>query len=320
MSESKKQNIEDKCEQDFSHCKHAHTLKALLKQYNNILLNKNVASDYDVQIAVHTLIENFTENDDTKNQYSNVKLLNDFYHIEFQHNTNNDPKQFELFYNYLFSDNTLICNIHSCKSVERRYKRRHNRLIEVDSNGNDEIENKYSLNLMSRIHTYFIHSYDISKLRNEEITHIEKKLKSGEFKDYNEDDLEDEKIALVSNAMSIKQKSVSNIVGTSQSSKFCWTSNVVADKEHKQNDEEITSIDILNDINTTEICGILTNNKIMVEPTSLASAFTKHGYEKQQLIDDLCDMTFNMNEDEPVTLLSKIFKDNLQINLLKQKE
>eukprot|EP01084_Bolivina_argentea_P252857 424575_1 len=115
MSESNKN-----CHQAFTHCKHANRIKQLLKEYSNILSNKSMVSEYHLQIEVHTMIE--------KNQYSNTKLLNDFYHIEYNHNTNDDPKQFELFYRYLVDDNTFMCNINHCKTVQRRYKRINNRL------------------------------------------------------------------------------------------------------------------------------------------------------------------------------------------------
>eukprot|EP01084_Bolivina_argentea_P167897 291266_1 len=117
----------------------------------------------------------------------------------------------------------------------------------------------------------------------------------------------------------MKHKSVSDIVSSLQNNKLCWTLNIVGDKATNDKPKECSSI--LNDADAAKIGTILSNNKIAVNSASLALAFRKHGYDKQQLIDDLCDSTFHLSEDQPNTILCQILNNNFQINdLLKQQD
>eukprot|EP01083_Nonionella_stella_P170336 579473_1 len=121
---------------------------------------------------------------------SYIQLLNDFYHIKYDHNTNNDTHQFDAFYQYLCDkDNPLQCDIRSCRAAQIYNARSSPQYVVMDEH-NQHINNidTREFNLMCMIHVYFLHSSDISrsKLTNHELQWIEQQL--NECKDDDEHD------------------------------------------------------------------------------------------------------------------------------------
>eukprot|EP01084_Bolivina_argentea_P125444 222259_1 len=93
-----------------------------------------------------------------KNKYSNTDLINDFYHIKYDHDIDNNNQQFEKIYKYIINNIEIICD-GDCKYVERHYMDRsklQNQYIQSDEK-NDEQFN-VNMQLISRTHVYFIHS------------------------------------------------------------------------------------------------------------------------------------------------------------------
>eukprot|EP01084_Bolivina_argentea_P075872 137498_1 len=168
--------------------------------------------------------------------YSCVELLNDFYHIKYNHNTNDDSTEFNIFYRYLCGSE-LQCNIESCDGSRRYYNGR-------DINKNTI--NSYPLNLICRIHTYFIHSYETATLTQHEIAHINNKF-------------------ITTNHQMLDYSTISNM---------------------------------------------LKNHDIIISAMDLETAFMYHSYHKQQLINDLCAISLNTNDEN--TLLSNILLNDLQ--------
>eukprot|EP01084_Bolivina_argentea_P139089 244723_1 len=101
------------CKQSFEKCTCSKRIKLILNKYNNIILHRNYKSESKLQEETNDLVHNLLAN----GQYSNVELLNDFYHIKYDHNTHNDLNQFNTFYTYLFADNeALKCDVSHCES------------------------------------------------------------------------------------------------------------------------------------------------------------------------------------------------------------
>eukprot|EP01084_Bolivina_argentea_P172067 298065_1 len=86
-----------KCNAAFSECPHAMNIKLILERYNKITHDKTYKSGNQLEEKSNDLVNNLLSHA----QYSNVKLLNDFYHVKYDHNTNDDAQQFNLFYQYL---------------------------------------------------------------------------------------------------------------------------------------------------------------------------------------------------------------------------
>eukprot|EP01084_Bolivina_argentea_P022813 42429_1 len=141
------------CMKPFSQCVHANVIKQILQQYDQIISDKTDKSDEQLQNDINKVISNMSVSNIS---YSNGELLNDFYHVKYDHNINDNTNQFELFYKYLFDNQDVLkCDIMHCKSAKQYYDRL-NRSFDTYQ---DNI-NLNSFHLICRIHTYLIHAYE----------------------------------------------------------------------------------------------------------------------------------------------------------------
>eukprot|EP01084_Bolivina_argentea_P249619 417956_1 len=99
MSEETELFENSTCMKSFSECVHANRIKHILQQYDQIISDKTDKSDQQLQNDINKLVNNISV---SNGPYSNVQMLNDFYHIKYDHNINDNANQFESFYNYLF--------------------------------------------------------------------------------------------------------------------------------------------------------------------------------------------------------------------------
>eukprot|EP01084_Bolivina_argentea_P221133 374617_1 len=256
------------CNKQFGECQPASRIKLILNNYHKIVFDKKTKSEHKLQTEANELINNNIFN----GQYSNIRLINDFYHIKYDHNTNDNSSQFHKFYKYLFdNDNALECNMNECRSAKRHYRRNRSSIASLDNNINHDIKEEYSLNIICRIHTYFIHSYETSQLTPNETADIEQKLT--EFKASDEEILSEKKLELISTLIYNKKIKASQIVPLYDHSKYITANHV--------------------DIDYDKITSILNENDILIEKELVENAFTEHGYHQQNLIDDLCDILSN---------------------------
>eukprot|EP01084_Bolivina_argentea_P259535 437929_1 len=270
MSDTNKASVE--CTDLFTQCKQANRIKLILQRYDDLLSQKGDKTEKKLQQQSHMLIHNILLNDN----YSHLQLLNDFYHIKYVHNTNNDPNQFHSFYNYLFdNDNVLQCDISSCLSAQSYYRRR-----QLFREKHDFDTNVSSLDLLCRIHTYFIHSYEMSQLTPNEIQFIEIQINELKLNNDDQDMLYDKRIEIISETLKNK-------------------------KHYIKTDKYMLTEDQC--ISYTKIAGILKNFNINITKNNLTNAFDTYDYHNQQLLDDLCDVLLNEND----VLLSQILTNEL---------
>eukprot|EP01083_Nonionella_stella_P008238 23714_1 len=179
------------CNGTFFQCQSAKRIKSILLKYDESIMKTRANK------AIHHIV--WTD--------SHRQLLNDFYHIKYDHKTDIDPNQYIAFYKYLYDDDALICNIEDCHATNTYYARRNRSHFssQHEINGMHHIYSGY--NFVCRIHVYFIHSLDISqsKLPINEIEQIERKL--SECKDEDDDTIHDKKLALLSSMMRCNTKS-----------------------------------------------------------------------------------------------------------------
>eukprot|EP01084_Bolivina_argentea_P003496 6570_1 len=112
----------------------------------------------------------------TQNEYNNTNLLDDFYHIKYEHQIDGDDSEFAKVHNYLLVSQ---CNINTCKHFERYHRDRtklSNQYYLNSEHTNNGSNAPYTLELISRIHVYFLHSYDTNRLKLKEIKTINKLL------------------------------------------------------------------------------------------------------------------------------------------------
>eukprot|EP01084_Bolivina_argentea_P067419 122777_1 len=282
------------CHKPFRQCEAASRIKSVLCEYDKIIADKTEKSYCELQNKTTELLNKNILN----GQYSDIKLFNDLYHIKYDHNTNDDGNQFNLFHEYLTDNNHILkCDASSCLSVQRYYTQRDRSLISLNNmNINDNTKDAYSLNLICRIHTYFIHSHETSQLNNDEIHYIEQQL--NEVKEDTDDIFKDNKLQLISTIIHNKKQKSSRIIPFKNNSKYITT-------DHQNIDYD-------------KILSILNENDITIEKEAFEIAFDYYGYHRQMLIDDLCDILLNENDDGIV--LKEIFLQKLHQNDANQRQ
>eukprot|EP01083_Nonionella_stella_P280424 954031_1 len=156
------------CQLEFCKCNASTKIKCVLDQFAKILSDQNNKSNVELETESNELIQNVLAN----GQYSNVQLMNDFYHIKYNHNTNDDPHQFDQFYHYLYdNEHALQCDIALCQAAQNYFHRRYQTSfipLKDAEHGDPEEADLFTFNILCRVHTYFIHSHDVSQLPDDE--------------------------------------------------------------------------------------------------------------------------------------------------------
>eukprot|EP01084_Bolivina_argentea_P107285 191817_1 len=82
--EKKRQDALECCSQDISACKCTNRIKMILDKFNIIIdePNNEIAKSFN-------------------NSYTNTQLLNDFHHIKYDHNVDDDDNAFAKMYEYI---------------------------------------------------------------------------------------------------------------------------------------------------------------------------------------------------------------------------
>eukprot|EP01084_Bolivina_argentea_P056298 103067_1 len=105
------------CAHAFSDCLSATNIKLVLREYNKII---NDSSEYELSNKVDELINKKLFN----GKYCNLNLLNDFFHIKYDHKTNDSLNKLNSFYKFLSNYGDILCDIKYCKGYKRYYRSR----------------------------------------------------------------------------------------------------------------------------------------------------------------------------------------------------
>eukprot|EP01084_Bolivina_argentea_P088606 159974_1 len=266
----------NKCNLAFDDCKTANTIKNVLLNFNKIIRNKGDKPIYELEKDLNDVLVT------TSGINNNVKLLNDFYHIKYQHPVNDDPNCFQIFYEYLFdNDNVLKCDINECKSVRQYYRCRNIR---------SEPAGSHTLQILCRIHTYFFHAYETSILTQDEIAYIETQLNG--IEDEDEETMNDMKIELTATMIQNKKQKKLQM------------------KFKRVKDKYMTEDHIY--IDCGKLAQIISVVGIKIDFHELETVFSVYGYHKHNLIDDLCDIFISKAENN--ITLSHILVNELSVH------
>eukprot|EP01084_Bolivina_argentea_P034776 64413_1 len=221
-----------------------------------------------------------------KNNYTNSDLLNDFHHVKTDHNIENDYAKFAEISKYIITKDShhknMYCCAETCKSVKNHYRDR-SKINQVDQQIKDKLNNDYTLDLISRIHVYFIHSYDIDRLTLHEINLINEKLlkiqKLDEEKEFDTELLNDIKLEMMADMVNNKKNKL-NVFRRKQ--KFIETK--FADVLTTECNSDFVSI--------REIHTMLENNNVHVELQALKLTLLQYEYDKHSFINELIDTNY----------------------------
>eukprot|EP01084_Bolivina_argentea_P011932 22344_1 len=281
------QETHDQCNHQFSKCISAQNIKSILEEFNKIISDKNSKSEHETSSNITELVNKKFLN----GYYSNVKLTNDFFHVKYNHNTNENPNQFNLFYQYLCDDNnTLLCDSKYCNGYKRYYRNREKLMNESEYKHTDTCDNSsYSYNMLCRMHSFFIHSYELYKLTKSELAHIEQQLSNN--KNINDEEINHQKLVLISKVLNDKKQNASQLSATN------YSKYITLDDES---------------LNYRQMSQTLAETGLVVDEHQLQITFDKYGVGKQQIINDLCDSITNENDEN--TLLTQILMEQLNFN------
>eukprot|EP01084_Bolivina_argentea_P024824 46218_1 len=165
-------------DKDILQCHCAKRIRLILSQYSNIINDTNNIKNTKSDDIINDEVNLFMNTKLGNGSYSNTKLLNDFLHLKQFHHTNNDHKQFEIMYNYLTENNIVKpCDMNQCSTLRRHYRNRTQSLqrspIIVQPSSTKKTHRRYTMDLVSRIHVFFMHSYNINMLTSNERKYIE---------------------------------------------------------------------------------------------------------------------------------------------------
>eukprot|EP01084_Bolivina_argentea_P271485 461985_1 len=256
--------MENSCDQDdISQCLSAQRIQIILNEFNKI-----------IQIQTHTYDQYSTliENIFTNNHYSNTDLLNDFHHIKYDHNADDDDIQFQQIYTFFMEPIKDICQQKQCKHIQRHFLDRSKLINECTSNNSS-----YTLRLISRIHVYFIHSYHINRLTMHEVNRVNEQLDGVRKLDLMDDNKQMEEL------LSAKKIEMETAFIKKKTNKL----NII-----RNNDKFIAAQDagysIENSIDIQKIYQILINHDVFIDEKQLRCAFAKYE-DKNLFVSDIID-------------------------------
>eukprot|EP01084_Bolivina_argentea_P077118 139817_1 len=246
----------------------------------------------------HTVFENIEEiNNLFYDGYTTSGILNDFYHLKYLHKVDEDNNEFHKIFEHLNSSNDIICNP-KCKFVERycidrRMLTKEYALVAQNLDNRCNLEYQLTLQLISRIHVYFMHSNDGNSMLSPTQKHeIEKKL--NEFESDNYDEKEEKQLEAVTEIMC--------------SSRSCFS-----DRNNTKFMDNVLSINKMSNVlNFAMIHQILQKNGIQTNLNDIQSAFSNYN-NKNQFISDLIDARYGLADqssplENQMLLLSKDYE------------
>ena len=196
--------MQTECIESFVDCTSCQRIKDILLKYQNN--NEMKMDDADGNVL----------NDIFNDTSSVVKLMDDYQHIIRQHAVDDNPIQFDLCYDYMVNANpAIICDVNQCEIVRRHFSRRR------DDKQKGMDRGDYRLDILQQIHSYFIHSMDITKLNKNERTQIEEELKSIDDDDDYYVQREETRMKLVAEKKQQKIRQMESVMSGAKSTRFC---------------------------------------------------------------------------------------------------
>eukprot|EP01084_Bolivina_argentea_P257421 433695_1 len=285
------QNITNCQEVNIDACTSVKRIAIILGTFNQIIDNKN---DEFEKMINHLFVNN---------NYTNTQLLNDFHHIKYDHAVDFDEYKFADVYNYMNRNTDKICPMKRCHHIQRHYRDRTQLMDEYNLN---DMNSKYTFELMSRMHVYFVHSYDTNKLTLKELDNINEQLKllqsvqldsEDDYPDeFKHNHLQDKKFEMVTRYLNKKAK------------RLIVLRNRDRNIENKTDEEQV-----INTIDDEQICNVLKNNNVLTDAKQIQNVVVKYKNDKNKFINDVIDACYCANSQE-LELSNKLSKCFLDLN------
>eukprot|EP01084_Bolivina_argentea_P284079 486731_1 len=234
------------------------------------------------------------------NKYTNTMLLNDFHHMMYTHDIDENEKhnKFHEIYTKLTNNMNIICDVEKCKHIQRHWRDR----TKSDIHAND-LNNQSTINLVSTIHVYFIHLYDINRLKPDEMNIIREELELLKQCGLDEEDekkieiLETKKYEMMTTIINCRRQKLEK--STVQRNNHKYISGVIA-----QNEEAKDQV-----VDFYSLQHILTTEGLSIEIATLRNMFSTDQNDKDSfmtnIIDKYCHIDENVDENDQHGVLSE---------------
>eukprot|EP01084_Bolivina_argentea_P262237 443409_1 len=129
-------------ENKISNCTSATRIKCIL-----CALNQSNKMNMEMESIIHNIF--------IKYDYTNTKLLDDFHHVKYYHNVDDDHAKFAEIFHFFTQGNDAFCDIQKCEHVNVYYRDR-SKLSNAYILTNNILSNhRFVFDTISRIHVYF---------------------------------------------------------------------------------------------------------------------------------------------------------------------
>ena len=218
---------------DFNHCAASHRIKGALRIYD-LMCGDSIFEDLMEAIF--------------SDEYSVASLYDDFHHILDVHSINDDALQFESCHEFMVeadaSNTEIFCDIDTCQTIKRYYKRRHLEDEEKEEALSDDIaSDDYRACILWQIHCYLLHAQDTVKLSRNERVQMEEKLSI----DTDGDDIEEKRWGLAMDRMKGKRQRFDKLMEGIVNEKFVRSTfsehHNDEDLEYKESDDDEPEVD-----------------------------------------------------------------------------
>ena len=158
---------------DIKSCPSARILKVLLKRIDRAIQSTGSESENELEYA-HSVIQS-VKSVMEKHEYSATKSLDDLHHLQYDHDLNKDDTKFDAAYEF-FTDSSSGkgCDVNECPFMMRHYRVRGR-----ENGGHHDADDDVLIDIMSQIHCYFLHSFDINRLTKEERDRVDLEISIG---------------------------------------------------------------------------------------------------------------------------------------------
>eukprot|EP01083_Nonionella_stella_P273309 927052_1 len=180
--------------QDTLNCKAMNRIKIILNEFDDSNFMKKFASIF------------------IDNNYTNTSLLKDFHHIKYTHHADDDDCEFAKLFEYITDGIRTHCDGKKCQFITRYYRDRsklQNDYVltnDTDDEQYNPFDVQYMMDLISRIHVYFIHSYHINRFTLDELRVVDEQMEANTASD--KDSFDEMKIQLLTDMMNQKKRNV----------------------------------------------------------------------------------------------------------------
>eukprot|EP01084_Bolivina_argentea_P133703 235983_1 len=226
--------------------------------------------------------------------YTIIQLINDYDHIKYDHDIDNNDDKFAQLYTYLNHNINSKCKTKDCQFIKRHYLDRSKLSNQYISNQNDSddmytLNEQYIFNLVSKMHVYFIHSYDINRLTINEMSTINQmqRLKHSKTKYEKEmDELIEDKTIEITSQIIHRSDRTKNKLNINRYNKFV----------------EPTYEAKTECLNLKNVSKILSDHNILLDIHNLTTFLKPYKQDKDKLMYDLIEAYYSQNDMQlPIT-------------------